>query len=87
MTARIIYILCALTSLICAVLLLRGYFLSRARLLLWSGLCFICFFLGNVLLYIDLEVVGSATDLSVVRVLPVIVGLLLLLYGLIWEVR
>jgi hypothetical protein len=87
MTARIIYLLCGLTSLTCAVLLLRGFFATRARLLLWSGLCFICFFLNNVLLYVDLEVVGSAVDLSVLRAIPIVLGLLLLLYGLIWEVR
>lgn len=86
MIARVIYILCGLTSLACAVLLLRGYVKSRARLLLWSGLCFVCFFLNNVLLYADVEV-WTAADLSLVRVLPVIVGLVLLIYGLIWEPR
>ena len=86
MIPRIIYILCALTSLACAVLLLRAYLASRARLLLWSGLCFICFCVSNILLYVDIEML-PALDLSVVRVVPVVVGLLLLLYGLIWEVR
>ena len=38
--ATLVYALCALTSLACAVLLLRGYASSRVRLLLWSGLCF-----------------------------------------------
>ena len=33
--ATLVYALCALTSLACAVLLLRGYLSSRARLLLW----------------------------------------------------
>ena len=35
-----VYILGALTSLLCSVLLLRGYASGRKRLLLWSGLCF-----------------------------------------------
>lgn len=84
--ARLVYLLCALTSLTCAVLLLRGYVQSRARLLLWSGLCFACLFLNNVLLYVDLEMLPEV-DLSLARSLPVLVGLALLLYGLIWEVK
>ena len=39
--AAIVYILCALTSLTCAVLLLRAYRQNGVRLLFWSGLCFI----------------------------------------------
>jgi len=86
MIERIIYLLCALTSLTAAVLLLRAYAARRARLLLWSGLCFVCFFVNNVLLYLDTEVF-TALDLSLIRVVPVVIGLALLLYGLIWEVR
>ena len=39
--APYIYALCALTSLVCSVLLLRGYSDSRYRLLFWAGLCFV----------------------------------------------
>lgn len=84
--ARAIYVLCALTSATCAVLLLRGYYRSRVRLLLWSGWCFVFLALNNVLLYIDIEMLPSL-DLSVVRAVPVVIALALLLYGLIWEVR
>ena len=41
MAARAVYVLCALTSLGCAVLLVRGYLESRARLLLWSSVSFV----------------------------------------------
>jgi hypothetical protein len=81
-----VYVLCALTSLACAVLLLRGYRRSRARLLLWSGLCFACFALSNVLLIVDVRVL-PARDLSVVRTLPSLVGVALLLYGLVWDAK
>ncbi|MES2176874.1 MAG: DUF5985 family protein [Gemmatimonadota bacterium] len=80
----LVYALCALTSLGCAVMLLRGYRRSQLRLLLWSALCFACFALNNVLLIID-ERVLPARDLSVVRSLPALVGIALLLYGLVWE--
>lgn len=82
--AESVYILCALTSALCAVLLYRGYRQSSARLLLWSALCFIGLALNNVLLYVDM-IVMVHTDLSVVRLLPAVVGMLLLLFGLIWE--
>lgn len=84
MIALSVYFACALTSLTCAVLLLRGYLKSRVRLLLWSGLCFAGFFLNNMLLVIDVRILPEH-DLSVVRTLPSLVGIALLLYGLVWE--
>ena len=51
--AEAVYILCALTSLACAAMLLRGYARSRARFLLWSGLCFVGLTINNVLLFVD----------------------------------
>lgn len=84
--ATLVYALCALTSLACAVLLLRGYASSRARLLLWSGLCFAGLALNNILLLIDKRVVPTM-DLSLWRSVPALVGVALLLYGLVWETR
>ena len=84
--ATLVYALCALTSLACAVLLLRGYAASRARLLLWSGLCFAGLAANNVLLLIDKQVVPTL-DLSLWRSLPALAGVALLLYGLVWETR
>ena len=84
--ATLVYSLCALTSLACAVLLLRGYAASRARLLLWSGLCFTGLAANNVLLLIDKRVVPTL-DLSLWRSLPALAGVALLLYGLVWETR
>jgi hypothetical protein len=78
-----VFVLCALTSLACAWLLLRGYARSRVRLLLWTGLCFSGLFLNNLLLVIDSRV--PAVDLSVWRSLPAVAGLALLLWGLIWD--
>lgn len=80
--AVLVYLLCALTSLACAALLLRGYARSRARLLLWSGLCFVGLSVNNALLVVDARTI---TDLSVLRSLPAVIGVLLLVYGLVWE--
>ena len=82
--AEIVYALCALTSIVCAALLLRAYLRSRAKLLLWSSLCFAGLAANNVLLFVDLVLVPDV-DLSIWRSLPAIAGLLVLLYGLIWD--
>jgi hypothetical protein len=85
--ADLVYALCALTSLACAVLLLRGWARQRVELLLWSGLAFVGFAVANVGLVIDKVVTGPAYDLVLLRTLPVVFGLCVLLYGLIWETR
>ena len=82
--ATVVYLLCALTSLACAVLLLRAYGRTRVRLLFWSGLCFAGLCLNNVLLLVDLRVMPHL-DLSIVRMLPALLGVTVLVYGLIWE--
>jgi hypothetical protein len=82
--ATAVYLLCALTSLACAVLLLRGYTKRGVRLLLWSGLGFVGFALGNAMLVVDL-VIFPERDLQLLRQLPVLVGILVLLYGLVWD--
>jgi len=82
--AEAVYVLCALTSIACAWLLLRSYASTRVRLLLWSGLCFVGLALNNVLLFVD-KVVVPDRDLATVRLLPAFAGVCVLLFGLIWE--
>jgi hypothetical protein len=79
----LVYILCALTSFVCAVLLWRGYRASGARLLLWSAWCFVGLTLNNVLLVVDMSM--STIDLSVIRAIPALIGVAMLVYGLVWE--
>jgi hypothetical protein len=83
--AETVYILCSLTSLACTILLLRGYLRRRVRLLLWSSLCFLGLTISNVLLFIDLVVVPYI-DLSIWRSLATLIALIVLIYGLIWDV-
>lgn len=85
--ADIIYVLCTLTSIVCAVLLLRGYKQSRLRLLFWCGLCFVGLALNNILLIIDVKTPSDVLDLSHVRSLPAVAGVLVMIFGLIWEKR
>ena len=82
--AQAVYILCAATSAASAVLLLRAHHRTGTPLLLWSGLCFVGLTLNNVILVIDLVVVPDV-DLSTWRLVPAVVGVALLLYGLVWD--
>jgi hypothetical protein len=81
---NVVYILCAATATLCAALLIRGYRRSRARLLLWSAVCFVGLAANNILLVIDVHT-GDALDLSIWRAVPAVIGATALLYGLIWE--
>jgi hypothetical protein len=78
--------MCALTSLLCAILLYRGFLQSGTRLLFWSALCFAGFFVNNSLLLIDTRFVPQV-DLSLWRTLPALIGVIALLYGLVMETR
>lgn len=82
--AAFVYILCALTSVVCAALLLRASRRSPSRLLFWSGNSFICLAGANILLFVDLVIVENY-DLLVLRNVITLCGITMLLYGLIWE--
>ena len=86
MIAEAVYVLCMLTSLFCAVLLLRSYRASRSRLLLWSTLCFAGLAINNALLVLDL-IVLPGIDLRLVRAAIAFVSTSVLLGGLVWELR
>lgn len=83
--APIVYILGALTTLLCMVLLLRGYLRGRQKLLLWSGLCFAGLTASNTLVFIDLVVFPNTVDLHLWRQSTAAAGMLVLLFGLIWH--
>jgi hypothetical protein len=85
--AEAIYILCALTSILCAVLLLRGYRATRTRLLFWASLCFGFLAINNVILYFDLVILPPQIDLFWYRNAAALIGMLVLVFGLTWESR
>jgi hypothetical protein len=79
-----VYVLCVLTSAFCAVLLLREYRRSAARLLLWSSLSFVAWAANHAFVFLDL-VVLPGMDLSMLRAWMAVAAVSLLLYGLVWE--
>lgn len=83
--AEIVYVLCGLTSIFCALFLLKGYLEKRSTFLLWSSLSFGAFAINNIMLVIDLIILPHAIDLSIPRTIVLFMGFLFLLYGLVWE--
>lgn len=82
----LVYVLCAATSLLCTILLGRGWRQSGSRLLFWCALCFACFTINNVILFFDLIIWrGPDVDLSIPRNAVGLLGATLLLFGMIWE--
>jgi hypothetical protein len=79
-----VYTLSLLTALLCSVLLARGYRRTRVRLLFWASVCFASLALENLILIVNDFV---PQDLSLVRLVPPLVGLAAMIYGLIWESR
>jgi hypothetical protein len=89
--AEAVYVLCAVTSVACAVMLFRGYARSKARLLMWSGVCFAGLAMNNALLFIDKVLYPEAVlemasiSFGLWRSVAAFVGLAALLFGLIWD--
>lgn len=83
---QVVYLLCAATSVACAVMLIRAYRRTGTALLLWSSLCFVLLAINNVVLVFDF-LVFPHHDLSMYRSLAALGGLGLLVFGLIWETR
>lgn len=77
-----LFALTSLTAVLCSFLLVRGYLRSGVRLLFWAGICFAALAIEGVVLIVN-EMV--AADLTVLRLLVPLVGLVALLYGLLWE--
>ena len=81
--AEAIYLLCAVTSLVAALLLLRQYQARRTLLLVWSCIGFFGLALNNLLVFVDFTLM-TGTDLSLLRAVAGAGAMLALLHGLIW---
>ncbi|HYG28154.1 MAG TPA: DUF5985 family protein [Caulobacteraceae bacterium] len=81
-----VYLLCLVTSIVCAGLLTRAWRRSRSKLLLWTALSFGFLALNNFFLVADM-VLFPGIDFWVLRQASGIAALGVLLYGFIWEVE
>lgn len=84
--ATTVYLLCAITSAACAILLFRSWRAERLRLVLWTALGFTGFAVNNLLLVLDRSLL-TGTDLGLLRDLSGTVAVGVLLFGLVWESR
>lgn len=84
MIAPAVYLLCALASTLCMVLLGRAWYRNRARLLMWSAVCFVGLALSNVFLVLDL-VLFPNIDFKPARLISALLGLTVLIAVFIWE--
>lgn len=84
MIAESIYILCAITSLFCFVLLLRGYLRVRTRILFFGAVSFLLFTIANAVLVADLIFLPQF-NLLPMRNLLTLLAVVLLAWGLISE--
>jgi hypothetical protein len=87
MVASIIYLLCALTGLLCSGLLFRAYLRTGAVLLFWSSICFLGLTIDNSILLLVDVLIYPQTDLFWIRQLGTLTGLTLLIYSMIWHTK
>ena len=83
----IVYLLCFVTSSACAYLLGRSYSKTRARLLLWSAICFLFLAINNLLLVVDLVFLPIDVDLRFARLITALVATCVLLFGFVWDLE
>lgn len=81
-----VYLLCFATSSACAWLLARNYLRTRARLLLWSALCFLFLAANSLVVVLDL-LVFPETSFSILRLDLSLIAVGLLLFGFIWDLE
>jgi hypothetical protein len=79
-----VYLLCLLTSVLCAALLVRSYLKSRTRLLLWSALCFVLLAVNNFFVVLDVLVIPTISFIPA-RQLASLSAVAVLLFGFIWD--
>ncbi|MDP9415468.1 MAG: DUF5985 family protein [Pseudomonadota bacterium] len=82
----VVYLLCFATSSACAVLLARSYFRTKARLLLWSALCFLFLALNNLFVIMDLLLIPQFS-LQIPRLALSLCAAAVLLFGFIWDLE
>lgn len=79
-----VYLLCLLTSIVCAGLLFRAWRKAGSRLLLWTAISFVFLAINNFFLVADM-VVFTGLNLWVWRQAASVTAVAILLYGFIWE--
>jgi hypothetical protein len=85
MMMAVMIALCAVVSTICAALLLRAFAQNKSAMLFWSAMCFVGLAIENCVLFVDLVLLPTEPDLSLVRNISAVVALCCLCYGFLWR--
>jgi dolichyl-phosphate-mannose--protein O-mannosyl transferase len=86
MTApALVYMFCFITCAVCAGLLVRSWFKTRTRLILWIAISFVFLAVNNFFLFADTTLTPPDTDLRPLRVISGVLAVSVLIFGLIWE--
>lgn len=80
----LVYLLCLVTCAICALLLIRSWYKTRTRLLLWTAVSFVVLAVNNFFLLADTTLLPDV-DLSHARTISAVIAVCILIFGLIWE--
>lgn len=73
--AEVVYGLCSIAGLACAVLLARAFMRTPTTLLFWSSICFASLAVNSILVFVD-TVIGPVYDLRAVRLAFALLGLI-----------
>ena len=82
----VVYLLCFAASATCAVLLARSYFASRARLLLWSAICFLLLATNNLVVVFDMLLIPDVS-FRLLRLFLALAAVAVLLFGFVWDLE
>jgi hypothetical protein len=82
--AALVYVLCFGASSVCAGLLLRSYFITRTRLLLWSAIAFVCLAVNNFFVLADI-ILFPDINLLWARYAAAFAAVCVLIYAFVWE--
>ena len=82
----VVYLLCFLSSGLCAYLLVTAFVRGEEKLLLWSAICFCLLAINNLLVFVDIIILPNL-DLTWWRSLTSLTAVSALIYGFIWEIE
>ncbi len=80
----LVYMFCFITCATCAGLLVRSWWKTRTRLLLWVAISFVFLAINNFFLLADTTLFPDI-DFSAFRLISSLVAISILVFGLIWE--
>lgn len=80
----LVYLFCFITCAACAGLLVRSWWKTRTRLLLWVAISFVFLAINNFFLLADTTLFPDI-DFSAFRLISSLVAISILVFGLVWE--